>query len=537
MRTSIFIAAAVAASVLALAAARCPSACSGHGVCGRDDKCTCYKNWQAADCADRTCEFGLAWATEHTNDPHYYAECSAKGICDRATGECACFEGYTGVSCKRSVCPNDCSGHGKCRLVQDLPLANTIAYTQWDAAKIQVCMCDGGYTGPDCSQRLCPRGDDPMTECAELAVPPLKSIHTIVLTGGDSSVLMGNIATTVTVGGVTGKTLSGQITLHFKDTVGEEWITNRIEGAVKAPAGASTGSTTFAAAIKTALQALPNYRVPEVTVEVVDVLGLGVVGTRTITVTFTDARVTGDQNTLWLDSPLGCHVAGCHPMYRQPMYTVIIAPVAGDAGGVTAPATTVALTYVVDLNTVWKVSTDSLLDLGAPNTVTPGGWYQACVKVWLSAGDGTTPDSLPNHLYEVLFNAGTTCVGGTPTIPKSSLPDVWASGASYATTYITGGGSVGTTNTAARKVPIGWGMYLEVPATMYNGDVVGVAGDYFMFKVNVEVMSAAVTRNTVDVSVEDAECSNRGACDRTTGMCACYEGYYQDNCGLQTILV
>lgn len=29
--------------------------------------------------------------------------------------------------------------------------------------KIQGCRCDGGFTGPDCSQRLCPLGDDPLT--------------------------------------------------------------------------------------------------------------------------------------------------------------------------------------------------------------------------------------------------------------------------------------------------------------------------------------------------------------------------------------
>ena len=49
-----------------------------------------------------TCEFGIAWANDYSADPHYYAECSNKGLCDRETGECVCFDGYTGAACKRS---------------------------------------------------------------------------------------------------------------------------------------------------------------------------------------------------------------------------------------------------------------------------------------------------------------------------------------------------------------------------------------------------------------------------------------------------
>ncbi len=50
-----------------------------------------------------TCEFGIAWGVDDNNEAHEYAECSAKGLCDRETGECVCFEGYTGAACKRST--------------------------------------------------------------------------------------------------------------------------------------------------------------------------------------------------------------------------------------------------------------------------------------------------------------------------------------------------------------------------------------------------------------------------------------------------
>jgi hypothetical protein len=36
------------------------------------------------------------------NSGHEYRECSNKGICDRDTGTCACFEGYSGSACQVS---------------------------------------------------------------------------------------------------------------------------------------------------------------------------------------------------------------------------------------------------------------------------------------------------------------------------------------------------------------------------------------------------------------------------------------------------
>lgn len=55
--------AVAAAALLGLAAADCPNACSGNGVCNNyRDFCECYDNYQGNDCSQRTCQFGLAWA-------------------------------------------------------------------------------------------------------------------------------------------------------------------------------------------------------------------------------------------------------------------------------------------------------------------------------------------------------------------------------------------------------------------------------------------------------------------------------------------
>jgi hypothetical protein len=42
------------------ASAECANACNGHGKCTSYDMCICNRNWQAADCSERVCMFGLA---------------------------------------------------------------------------------------------------------------------------------------------------------------------------------------------------------------------------------------------------------------------------------------------------------------------------------------------------------------------------------------------------------------------------------------------------------------------------------------------
>eukprot|EP00353_Schmidingerella_taraikaensis_P014053 CAMPEP_0185578676 /NCGR_PEP_ID=MMETSP0434-20130131/13078_1 /TAXON_ID=626734 ORGANISM="Favella taraikaensis, Strain Fe Narragansett Bay" /NCGR_SAMPLE_ID=MMETSP0434 /ASSEMBLY_ACC=CAM_ASM_000379 /LENGTH=336 /DNA_ID=CAMNT_0028196531 /DNA_START=26 /DNA_END=1036 /DNA_ORIENTATION=- len=152
--------AVVLASIVALAAASCPNQCSGHGRCGEWDKCECFYRWMGNDCSQRMCKEGLAWVDGSQANPHSWAECSNKGICDRETGECVCYDQYDGAACERSVCPNDCSGHGTCEYIHELGDWDS---TNWDYWKIQGCKCDGDWTGTDCSQRICPWGDDPLT--------------------------------------------------------------------------------------------------------------------------------------------------------------------------------------------------------------------------------------------------------------------------------------------------------------------------------------------------------------------------------------
>jgi hypothetical protein len=108
--------------VLETAEAFCPNGCSGNGLCGAADKCSCYAMYGGADCSLRMCPSALAWAdtADGTNQAHYYAECANKGLCDRKTGECKCFDGYEGKGCRRAACPDMCSGHGTCELMSEM---------------------------------------------------------------------------------------------------------------------------------------------------------------------------------------------------------------------------------------------------------------------------------------------------------------------------------------------------------------------------------------------------------------------------------
>jgi hypothetical protein len=148
-----------------------------------DDVCNCYDNWgigmhqDSGDCSERKCPYELAWVDtpDKTGAFHKYAECAGRGICDRSTGECACFDGYEGKGCQRSSCPNDCSGHGTCEYIEDMVFgktwndytnfgfrseAKTFDFNSWDAGKTRGCVCDAQYGDVDCSKRMCPHGND-----------------------------------------------------------------------------------------------------------------------------------------------------------------------------------------------------------------------------------------------------------------------------------------------------------------------------------------------------------------------------------------
>lgn len=149
----------------------CPSGCSGRGSCGPYDTCTCYTDifgnaqFTGPDCSLYVCPTGDAWVLNGatTTNARGSVECSNKGLCDRANGECQCFEGYEGKACERTTCPNNCNARGQCLSQELLATMGGGTYaTAWDHDKVWGCKCDLGYTGVDCSLRQCPSAADPL---------------------------------------------------------------------------------------------------------------------------------------------------------------------------------------------------------------------------------------------------------------------------------------------------------------------------------------------------------------------------------------
>lgn len=101
--------------------------------------------------------------TNDDNSAHQLQECSSRGSCDRTTGECLCMVGYEGEACHRTSCPGNCHGHGVCqaeyRFAAD---AGSTYNSAWDQDMNMGCLCDAGWRGPDCTQRECPSGADPL---------------------------------------------------------------------------------------------------------------------------------------------------------------------------------------------------------------------------------------------------------------------------------------------------------------------------------------------------------------------------------------
>lgn len=168
------------AITIGTAMAACPNRCNGHGTCGSADACKCQPRWSGPDCSLRKCPYGVSWTTQGSGSTPFanmggirpYAECSSKGQCDTSTGECSCFPGYEGVGCRRQQCPNLCSGNGRCvpnsKVNSSYTSSGQASFVSetWDANKTRVCDCFRGWEGSDCSSRVCPKGDDPVTDCS-----------------------------------------------------------------------------------------------------------------------------------------------------------------------------------------------------------------------------------------------------------------------------------------------------------------------------------------------------------------------------------
>lgn len=330
-----------------------------------------------------------------TNTAHFYMECSNKGRCDRATGECQCFDGYDGVACQRASCPgypNSCSGHGTCKTIRQLADDDySNVYKLWDKDVTMGCECDKGYSGPDCSERKCKYGVDPLY--LDDATTTKYSIFDLaVLTTKSSAPLFTNGEADATIG-------SAYWAVRFYDAHEEDWIT--------APIQVPTNGASCADVVD-ALEALPNNVIPKGTIEC------------------TNTQVAGNEDSFTTDSAF---YDAQHPasnrhkyriFYRLAMWEAKTASDQGELGPMTAlqyyqgsnDTSTVSLygniyrlKFYGNPGKLRQPSIEVYLDGARPSLISPG--YKVITRVWTDGQQGENQDYFADHCTGVTATIGT----------------------------------------------------------------------------------------------------------------------------------
>jgi len=164
---------------------------------------------------------------------------------------------------------------------------SSFSYNRWDADKTQTCLCDAGFSGPDCSLRSCPRNNDPLATGARWCggAPCGWEIQSVTL--ADAGATTYSISYT--------DSANGTYTVYA--TVDVSAAPN---GFVAPAAQATTapGANTTAGVLQAALRALPTGALQRVEVypEGDATVTPGADKTRTFAITF--VGVAGDQAPL-----------------------------------------------------------------------------------------------------------------------------------------------------------------------------------------------------------------------------------------------
>ncbi|GLE02958.1 hypothetical protein PINS_up011837 [Pythium insidiosum] len=553
-----------------LVQAECPNGCSGNGDCMAKDMCNCYKNFQGNDCSDRTCLFARAFVDTPKGDinmdqsrtstgwiltnsqqhpagtyeyfnpdakqheAHYYMECGNKGICDRTTGLCQCFDGYEGAGCRRTTCPNKCSGHGTCESLRELGAkaggtlfglelaTGPVVYDLWDGNTTYGCRCDPWYFGPDCAKRNCKVGVDPLFLAAGTPNFETFVVHAYIVAGTIPA--------------------NSWIRLRLFDYYGEAYLTDRITVLDDATAG---NGALNAAAVKNAILAIPNLTYRDVKCEAT---GAG-------------TELAGYKST----RPAGTGLAVTCQFFDNPGKMRIPEAAAFDFPGIAvADQRGIVVTtaqqghdndwFTVQSNLIYgSTSADGLtitLSSGNPTTTVPANTPQLikfAQHILLAVSSTATTLVLQ---FPFKHTIGTSTVAFTTFAPTGATAFTLTEGEAVATTVNVGDDIIDLGTTAPTVITTGSLLFFH--NAFYSVQRVWLDNANYKAKLDKPFGGSSndggasgttlkpykVTMPTDRTKIYNyvSECSGRGLCSYDTGICACFRGYTNDNCNTQNIL-
>ena len=472
-------------------------------------------------------------------------------------------------------CPNDCSGNGVCLTLNKVQ--TTVAYSgaAWDATRIQACQCDAGFFGTDCSQRVCPTGDDPLTVCPTTSMGGQVQSITVTLGSRLNHIPAAGSDTAITVSDA-GMALFGTTdTVSFATVAASADLAQLRVGATDPFNNQRTSRTSARSALsmnalgeaslKVALDNTPTLGAVTVTGAFSTAsYGAGyAIPQKTYQVTFTPDYVSsvnvGPQKPLLCDSGYGCTGAGCQPLVRMPFlyrYAAIGASVAAlstaSNGALTAQPNSVnyftgaynsAASFAAAGFVRLHPDSSPRLPVGtAPDaslTASDATGVRYDARLLIAVQDPTSPagdNAVDAFWTRVVYSNANISSDAFDYATASGFSGAWDASkmAGYSPNLLgfTYQGLIPSTLRAV--IPEAPGMILQFP----TANMVASDGYFTFYEILVKLPSCSVAVVAdVDARVENVECSNRGQCNRDTGLCQCFSGFYGVACSRQTTMV
>lgn len=339
-------------------------------------------------------------------------------------------------------------------------------YNIWDAQKNTKCVCDAGYSGADCSLRLCPRGDDPLTVtnpvCGNKACQ--NEVQGFTIAGGTTND-------------------KKQYRIRFYDYEGVFYFTAPFVVATtydSSNSGSNAANTATnaanAVAVKNAMEAIPMGVTGNVTVS----CKFDQTSTKNVRCTVTFKTLPGNLPEFVVEPVTGA------PVIAQPSQPVHVFTNVAITG-----ATTVSVQLFPDVATGFRLAQFT-------------GAATGSVTVPTSATAGTGAADVKGLVDKAIQAAGT---GPSAFVYKH-----------------------GTTSVSIAVDGVNAGPFTVVvvmPSKSLGANPIRLSVDTSSPSVDNDYMS---TIDTFDGNKEASVCSNRGLCDYSAGLCKCFGGYTGFTC-------